>query len=255
MVLSLRGHSIGEREYRMFLWEGSSLLSFILVGGAFLFYAIYRDQRQNEEVHRFFSTFTHELKTSLTSLRLQAEILEEDPRNRENENLRRLLRDVVRLELQLENALVLAQAERGKLFLEDLPLRKTVEHLAAHWPDLKVQVATEAHVNADQRALECILRNLFQNAFVHGQATQVNVQAVGKGDGMLAIQISDNGRGFNGNVAQLGAAFLRHTTRSGSGLGIYLSRILAQRMGGGLTFDRNETQGLSAMLELQGRIA
>jgi signal transduction histidine kinase len=253
MVLSLR-QSSGEGVYRMFLWEGSFLLTFIVVGGGFLFSSIYRDQRRNEEVRNFFSTFTHELKTSLTSLRLQAEILEEDPRNRENENLRRLLRDVVRLELQLENALVLAQADRSRLILEEIPLKKTVEHLAVHWPDLEVTVLHDAKLRADQRALECILRNLFQNAFVHGQAKHVAVDARAQGEG-LEIRVSDDGRGFTGDLASLGAAFVRHTTRSGSGIGIYLSRILAKRMGGRLSFDRAEPSGLRAVLELHGRLA
>lgn len=241
------------RQHRMFFWEGSFLLSFVTLGGAFLFSSIYRDQRRTEEVHRFFSTFTHELKTSLTSLRLQAEILEEDPRNRENENLRRLLRDVVRLELQLENALVLAQAENSKLFLEEIPLQRTVQALSVHWPQLKVSVERDARVTADQRAFECILKNLLQNASVHGQATEVNVRA-NTLNKTLRISVVDNGRGFPGKPEQLGKEFVRHTTRSGSGIGLYLSRILATRMGGKLSFGQNHG-GLEAVLELQGRLA
>ncbi len=254
MVLTVSGRAADPGAHRMFLWEGSFLLAFVIVGGGLLFSSIYRDQRRNEEVHRFFSTFTHELKTSLTSLRLQAEILEEDPRNRENENLRRLLRDVVRLELQLENALVLAQADRGKLFLEEIPLKKTVDALSAHWPDLRVSVAVDARVRADQRALECILRNLFQNASVHGQAASVRVDVRADGED-LRISVSDDGRGFPGKLDQLGVAFTRHTTRSGSGIGLYLSRILAQRMGGRLSFANNPDRGLRAELALHGRLA
>ncbi len=250
---SLLTPEFAARQYRMFFWEGSFLLAFVTFGGAFLFSSIYRDQRHSEEVHRFFSTFTHELKTSLTSLRLQAEILEEDPRNRENENLRRLLRDVVRLELQLENALVLAQAEKSKLFLEEIPLRRTVQTLSVHWPQLKVNVEHDARVTADQRALECILKNLLQNASVHGQATEVSVNAVSEG-AALRISVADNGRGFAGRPDQLGKEFVRHTTRSGSGIGLYLSRILATRMGGRLSFDQNRG-GLQAVLELKGRLA
>ncbi|MGZ3654491.1 MAG: sensor histidine kinase [Bdellovibrionota bacterium] len=255
MTLGSPDAGFAERQHRMFFWEGSFLLSFILFGGVFLFYAIYRDLRRNDDVRRFFATFTHELKTSLTSLRLQAEILDEDPRNRENENLRRLLRDVVRLELQLENALALAQAERGaKLFLEEIPLEKTVKAISIHWPQLSVKVERDARVQADQRALECILKNLLQNASVHGQATQVNVLASGEG-GRVHILVADNGRGFTGRLDQLGDSFVRHTTRSGSGIGLYLSRILAQRMGGQLSFSRTEGSGLRADLEIAGRIA
>jgi len=243
------------RQYRMFLWEGSFLLAFVSLGGAGLFYSIYWDEKRNDEIRRFFSTFTHELKTSLTSLRLQAEILEEDPRNRENENLRRLLRDVVRLELQLENALVLAQAESSKLFLEEIPLSKTVQAISAHWPQLSVKVHGDARVRADQRALECILKNLLQNASVHGQATAVSVKTVNESN-KLKISVTDNGTGFQGKPEELGARLIRHTTRSGAGIGLYLAKLLAARMGGKLSFANSKSgHGLEANLELQGRLA
>lgn len=245
---------LAARQYRMFFWEGAFLLSFVSIGGAGLFYSIYWDEKRNAEIRRFFSTFTHELKTSLTSLRLQAEILEEDPRNRENENLRRLLRDVVRLELQLENALVLAQAERSKLFLEEIPLGKTVHALSAHWPQLAVKLEGDARVRADQRAFECILKNLLQNASVHGQATEVTVQA-SAGEHGLNIRLADNGQGFAGRTEDLGAKLVRHTTRSGAGIGLYLSRLLAARMGGRLSFSQNSGKGLEARLELKGKLA
>jgi signal transduction histidine kinase len=238
------------RQHRMFFWEGLSLLSFVTAGGTVLIYSLSSDQRRNEEVRRFFSTFTHELKTSLTSLRLQAEILEEDPRNRENENLRRLLQDVVRLELQLENALILAQSDRSRLILEPIQVAKTIEHLSVHWPQLKVTVESDAEVQADQRAFECILKNLLQNAHVHGRATEVKVQARASTAG-VRIELVDNGSGFSGDLLKLGTAFVRHTTRSGSGIGIYLSRQLASRMGGRLSFSP-ASPGLRAVLELRG---
>ncbi len=253
--MSQASEATDPRLYRMFFWEGSFLLLFVLIGGAGLFFAIHSDEKRNEELRHFFATFTHELKTSLTSLRLQAEILEEDPRIRENENMRRLLRDVVRLELQLENALVLAQADRSKLFLEEIPLRKFVNAISAHWPELKVQIESDARVRADQRALECILKNLLQNASVHGQATEISVRAL-PADGRLKIRVQDNGKGFAGDPNELGARLVRHTTRSGSGVGLYLSRLLASRMNGKLAFTRPVGgPGLEACLELEGRLS
>ena len=253
--MSQASEATDPRLYRMFFWEGTFLLAFVVLGGLGLFWAIHADEKRNEDVRRFFATFTHELKTSLTSLRLQAEILEEDPRNRENENLRRLLRDVVRLELQLENALVLAQAEKSKLFLEEIPLKKAVSAVAMHWPELKVNLEGDARVRADQRALECILKNLLQNASVHGHASEVTLRAL-PGDGRLKIRVQDNGKGFSGNPDALGTELVRHTTRSGTGVGLYLSRLLASRMNGKLAFSRPVGgPGLEACLELEGRLA
>jgi signal transduction histidine kinase len=240
------------KQQRMLFWEGAFLLSFVTIGGVALSYFVYRDQRRFEDGQRFFSTFTHELKTSLTSLRLQAEILEEDPKNRENQNLRRLLRDVVRLELQLENALILAQAEKENLFLEEVALRKTLQSLSMHWPQLEVKVTADARLQGDQRAVECILRNLLQNSYVHGEAGRVEVEARSCGD-QVEILVRDNGKGFP-EPEKLGARFVRHTTRSGSGLGLYLSRLLANRMGGSLDFAA-ASPGLEARLKLGGRIS
>lgn len=252
--MSQASEATDPRLYRMFFWEGTFLLAFVVLGGLGLFWAIHADERRNEDVRRFFATFTHELKTSLTSLRLQAEILEEDPRNRENENLRRLLRDVVRLELQLENALVLAQAEKSKLFLEEIPLKKAVSAVAMHWPELKVKLEGDARVRADQRALECILKNLLQNASVHGKADEVVVKVEPR-DEQLLIRVVDNGKGFAGNTEELGTKLVRHTTRSGAGVGLYLSRLLSARMEGKLSFTRPaEGKGLEADLQLFGRL-
>lgn len=248
------GDEAAARQHRMFFWEGMVLLSFVTVGGGALAYFTYHDQRRNEEVVRFFSVFTHELKTSLTSLRLQAEILEEDPRNHGNENLQRLLRDVVRLELQLENALILAQDERSRLFPEEISLRRLLQNLSVHWPQLEVKVAEDALLRGDQRALECIFRNLLQNASVHGGARSVAVSASLATSGVgLDILLRDDGKGFRGEPATLGRAFVRHGTRSGSGIGLYLSRRLAARMGGGLEFSHGEGgKGFAARLRIPG---
>lgn len=237
------------RQHRMFFWEGSFLLLLVVLGGGALAYFVYWDQRRYEEVRKFFSTFTHELKTSLTSLRLQAEILEE--RHSENENLQRLLKDVVRLELQLENALILAQADKGELFLEEISLKKTLQSLSVHWPRLKVNVARDAKLLADQRAIECVFRNLLQNASVHGEASEVSVTAESSGEGLL-LSFRDNGRGFKGDTAALGQMFVRHTTRSGSGLGLYLSKILAKRMHGSL--ELQAANGFMAQLQIGGKL-
>ena len=241
------------RQHRMFFWEGLFLLTFVTAGGGALAYSTYHEQRRNDELRRFFSTFTHELKTSLTSLRLQAEILEEDPRNSANENLQRLLRDVVRLELQLENALILAKADKDKLFLEEIPLRKTLTAISVHWPQIQVDVKRDARVRADHRALECILKNLIQNACVHGQARRVEIEPSANGD-RIEVSVRDDGKGFTGDPEALGKEFVRHTTRSGAGIGLYLARKLAHRMNGSLRLTRASAGGMDAKLILDGRL-
>ena len=127
-------------------------------------------------------------------MRLQAEILEEDPRNAENTNLHRLLQDVVRLELQLENALILAQA-RAQLILEFLPLSKIIQGLSVHWPNLKIQMEGDGWVRADHRALECILKIIFKNAPFHAEPKNLKVEVKSQ-NANLRLQILDVAKEF-----------------------------------------------------------
>src|SRR5688572_7836839 len=162
------GAQIG-RVTRMLVLEGVILVGMLVAGGGALLIAIRQEQRRRRDLRAFFMAFTHDLKTSLTSLRLQAEALREDlPQASANPNLQRMLKDSVRLQLQLENALALATAD-GTVFIEAIELRHLVDYLREDFPELAIDVTGDARVRADRRALESILRNLLQNAVVRSE--------------------------------------------------------------------------------------
>jgi len=227
------------RRHRMLLSEGATLILLLVGGGVALLYHVGREAKRTRVLREFFAAFTHDLKTSLASLRLQAESLEEDLRESGHEKLmRRLVKDTVRLELQLENSLLLASPDDNSQFLlEPLGLRETLKPMVEHWPDLAIEIATpgdrEVKVFADHRALESIFKNLLQNALVHGRSTKVAIAVERRAPNVL-IRVRDNGRGFNGDYRRLGRIFERHATSSGSGLGLYLAANLAGRLGGAL---------------------
>src|SRR5881392_2942939 len=66
------------RHYQMLMWEGGILIASLIGGGLALFYFAKREQRRHAQVEEFFAAFTHDAKTALASLRLQAESLRED---------------------------------------------------------------------------------------------------------------------------------------------------------------------------------
>lgn len=240
-IAALAGQSHSEmaqevaRRHRMLLSEGATLILLLFGGGGALLYHIRQESLRARRLREFFAAFTHDLKTSLASLRLQAESLEEDLKSTANEKImRRLVKDTVRLELQLENSLLLASPDdSSRFFIEPIRLAEVLEPLPYNWPDLKITTSGDAFVECDQRALEGILKNLIQNASVHGRATEVQIQAQSSGE-KAVIRVLDNGRGFKGDHSQLGAMFGRQSTTSGSGLGLYLARRLARQMKGDL---------------------
>jgi signal transduction histidine kinase len=124
---------------RMRVWEGTVLVGMLVAGGVALLVAIRLEQRRRRDLRSFFMAFTHDLKTSLTSLRLQAEALREDtPDAAANPNLQRLLKDSVSLQLQLENGRV--TSADGAVFIEaiepdrsSLPARGFRAGHRPHW--------------------------------------------------------------------------------------------------------------------------
>ena len=96
---------------------------------------------RSEQIKVFFAAFTHDLKTSLASLRLQAESLQEDLKDSEHRRLtQRLVKDTVRLELQLENSLYIAGPKVKPIHLEQLLLKDVLESISHHWPDMAIEL-------------------------------------------------------------------------------------------------------------------
>jgi signal transduction histidine kinase len=235
----------------MLMSEGATLIVLLIGGGVALLWHVLTEARRARAFKEFFGSFTHDLKTSLASLRLQVESLEEDAGNAKL--MKRLVKDTVRLELQLENSLLLASPEdNSRLYLESVRIADVLQPMVHQWPDLNISIAGNANTWVDQRAVESIFKNLFQNALIHGRASKVDVRIIDSKVGKVVIRVSDNGRGFNGNFSRLGRIFERHSSSSGSGLGLYLARSLASRLGGGLRF-LSEQNGFSVEVTLPSK--
>ena len=226
-----------DRVQRMLEWEGLFLIALLVGGGGALLIGIRREHARQEEVRNFFMSFTHDLKTSLASLQLQAESLQEDlPEVTGNQNLERLLKDARRLQLQLENSLYFAQPDGG-LYVEPVDVHALVERVAADWPELRVRIDGARRVLADERAVTSVMRNLLQNASVHGAAREVMVRIEPRGHGRVSIVVTDDGEGAPGDVVRrLGEPFVRSSATGGTGVGLFVSQRLLSRMRGSLEY-------------------
>lgn len=238
--------------HRMFLWEGGAFIVVLLGGGIAILIAIRREDRRHQALEMFFMSFTHDLKTSLASVQLQAEGLREDHAGNPDTRvaIERLLEDVVRLQIQLENSLFVAQPD-GRLLTEQLAVHAAIERQREDWPGLAIDVEGSALVSADARALDAVLRNILQNAVLHGQASHVAV-TIRPDAGHVRITIEDDGRGVPADkLAHLGVAFTRSSDSTGTGVGLHVSRRLIHRMGGLITFAPGEGgRGLRVVIAL-----
>lgn len=237
--------------HRMLLWEGGVLMALLLGGGAALIWYIWRERRRHRQVEEFFAAFTHDAKTALASMQLQAEsIMEDKASEASNPLIERLLKDTLRLQLQLENSLFLVNLRRGSLLKERIRLGRMIESMRFHWPDITLKLAGDGEVTADARALESVLTNLVQNAVIHGQAGAISITVRPNGASRLQVTVDDDGRGFKGDYSRLGTLFTRHTKSSGSGVGLYISKQLIKRMGGAIEFSPGAGGGFRASFTL-----
>lgn len=220
------------RQRRMIMSEGTAWLILLVLGGGALIAFAQREKQRARRIREFFASFSHEVKTSLASLRLQAEALKDEAPS--SPILDRLIGDTVRLQVQLENSLFLSSQDNLKLFMQPISLRQTVDRIREQWPKLTVEIQGDEIVSADERALRSLLSNLCQNAIVHGKATSLKIKIESTSAPMVSVHFHDNGSGFTGETMKLGQLFHRPVSSSGSGIGLYICRLLMSRMGGEL---------------------
>lgn len=237
------------RQKRMIFWEGSAWIILLALGGAALIVLVQKEKSRVKRIKEFFASFSHEVKTSLASLRLQAEALKDDAKT-DSPILDRLIGDTVRLQVQLENSLFFASQDTLKLYVEPVRLSGLIERMREQWPSLKIHLSHDAVVHGDDRALRTIFSNLLQNALVHGGASKVSVD-VHNDHGRVALKVYDDGSGYQGDLDQLGQLFYRPTSSSGSGLGLYICRMLVERMGGQF-YSESSAEGFRVAFVLPG---
>lgn len=240
--------------HKMFAWEGSILLAAILFGGIALIVFSYRDQLRHKRLLFFFATFSHDIKTSIARLRLQAEVLEEELHGQAHPVLKRLVNDILRLDLQLENSLQLANLEEGRPHLEDVTLTSLIASLRVEFPDISIELEKDAFIRGDRRALISVLRNLFQNSVQHGKASLVRIKAKALSNSRLEIVIQDNGLGMKGSSTKLGSDILVSTDARGNGIGLLITKRLINKMGGEIQFISQDKEGFTSTLQVEGRL-
>ncbi len=244
-----------ERQSRMIKMEGGFFMFLLIVGGSTLIFLSQKDLERTQMLKDFFATLTHEMKTPLASLRLQAESLEEDLKNKKTKAvLNRLIDDSKRLELQMDKALYLAALTRKEiLYLEKVNLSEILNQITSYYPFAQVHTVENSFVSIDIRAFESVIKNLIENANNHGKALKVLFK-IEKKPSHAKITVTDNGLGFTGNTRQLGKLFYRHSTHSGSGIGLYLVKNLISKMNGRVHF-YNSNSGFEVTIELPAEAA
>ncbi|MFN4118086.1 PAS domain S-box protein [Acidovorax sp.] len=224
---------------------------------------------------RFLASMSHELRTPLNAIiGFTGTLLMKlpGPLNAEQEKQLRIVQTGARHLLSLINDLLdVAKLGANKLTLnlEPVDVRAVAEEVSATLGPEAVRkaLAFAMHLppggvmlRTDRRALSQILINLLGNAikFTHQGSVHLTLRdEAGDPSGRrLVVQVQDTGPGIPAEdqprlfeaFSRVESADRRH--QEGTGLGLHLSRKLAEALGGSLTFESAEGQGTTFTLEI-----
>lgn len=207
-------------------------------------------------------TISHELRTPLTAVVGYTQLLLDPQRDDIPESLRQelqLIEDGTRtMEDVIDDFTVAARSGSGGISprLAPVSLRAELDQVFRSLPsnqhNITVSVGAE-RAFADARYLRQIMRNLITNALQHG-GERVEITA-SETDEQVNLSIWDNGPGVPADQESL--LFQPYwiqiygTQPNRKGLGLWVSNVIAQKMGGSLTY-RRENEGTTFRLQLPG---
>ncbi|MGV1049776.1 MAG: sensor histidine kinase [Solirubrobacterales bacterium] len=213
---------------------------------------------------RFVSDASHELRSPLTAIRGQIEVLarSESPDAAE---VRRVaattMAEMARVERLVEDLLALARLDEGvEPSLAELDPESFLSELAAAAPDRAAELGPLAAgtVCADPDLIAQVVRNLLDNAHRHaGAGGRVELSARGEGD-RLIVAVDDDGEGIE--AAERERVFdrfhrsqrARDRASGGSGLGLGIARAIVERHGGRIWVEDSPLGGARVCFELPG---
>ncbi|HVM99727.1 MAG TPA: HAMP domain-containing sensor histidine kinase [Caulobacteraceae bacterium] len=205
----------------------------------------------------------HEMRNMLTSAQMASERLATSGDPVVARTLPRLERALDRAVTLAANVLAFGRSEEPPPSPRPVPLRAALE-AAAEDAQLegRVKLVTDiderAQVLADPDQLHRILVNLMRNAreaitAVGDEATGTVTAALTVSDAASLVRIADTGPGLPERaVAKLFQPFQGSARRGGAGLGLAISRELAQAHGGDLTLVETGSEGTVFELRLPG---
>jgi two-component system phosphate regulon sensor histidine kinase PhoR len=238
-------------------------------GVVYAFRDVTGERRLDEEKNDLIATISHELRTPLAAVYGAAEtLLRRDidlGASQGRQLLEMIARQATRLARITGEVLLTRNLDRGEVHFEhdvvDVAevVAASVEAIGAQYVEpVALEVALPADAPAaygDAGRIQQVLVNLLDNALKYGGGTPVAVRLAGD-ESRVTISVADAGPGvLPTDVDRIFEKFVRadpqlRNAPGGTGLGLYIARELAQRMGGSLDVRSAPGRGATFVLQL-----
>ncbi|WNC72145.1 ATP-binding protein [Thalassotalea psychrophila] len=210
-----------------------------------------RLQSYVEDRTKMLAAISHDLRTSLTRLRLRTEFIEDEQQQRKAEH------DLEDMEAMLASTLTFARDDAGQEKLVNLDLAKLIHTLCDDMEDLEKDVIYQG-----PEALTCLGRptalkraisNVIINAVNYGKKAKVTLS---QDEENINIQVEDDGPGIPAEqIEKVFEPFVRldqarNRSTGGTGLGLSITRSVIRSHGGDVTLKNHHKSGLVVTLAL-----
>jgi two-component system, chemotaxis family, CheB/CheR fusion protein len=219
----------------------------------------------------FLSIASHELKTPLTSLKLQLQMAIRNVRRRRGvpspaEDVpifERALKQVTALEELIEDLLDISRIQTGRLKLElgDVNLSGLIEEVTARFSDQLTQAHCELELHLrpnlvarwDRRRMSQVLTNLISNALKYAPRSVIRV-SLASNDTTAKIVVADSGPGIS--AAKQATIFERFERAgaspsiAGLGLGLFIARRIVEAHHGTINVESQVGEGAQFVIDL-----
>jgi signal transduction histidine kinase len=212
-------------------------------------------QRQLIEQNEFINIAAHELRTPITPILVNAEMLESDLGGK-NELIRSIVRNAYRLQNLTQNILDVARIDSGSLQLRKIrfDLNQLVTEIVEDHKSrlgngavLTFEPNGEVIVNADRDRIAEVISNLVGNAIkfttngIIGVAVQSKINSA-------EVTVCDTGPGIDPELFPILFSRFGKKSRHGSGmgLGLYISKSIIQAHHGSISANNNIPEGTGA---------
>ncbi|HRP69621.1 MAG TPA: HAMP domain-containing sensor histidine kinase [Turneriella sp.] len=239
----------------MLFYEQSFFILLLLSGHFFFVYIYFREHRKRKQIEQTILLATHELRQPLQSLSLALEAVHPKATEKTQAALELGLNDIHRLgELVRYLAGAFATKKDTSFFLIT-NLETFIENfIETSFSSVKKRIRTDTkaspsfRLNIAAERLHFLFRNLTENALKYAKDTiQIHAKLEEK---YFIFSVMNSGASIDSNsFKKIGSAFYRATSvevqnKTGFGLGLYLSGLIARQAGGTLTIE-NTKEGIT----------
>jgi signal transduction histidine kinase len=220
----------------------------------------------------FLSVASHELKTPLTSMKIQTQmlkrsILKEDPSILNFDRLRKLVecdeRQINRVTRLIDNMLDIVRIASGKLIVNpaSVDLCSIVQEVAERTADqishagcqLFIESCGAAEGYGDRFRLEQVVTNLVNNAIKYGAGKSIQMSIKTEGD-KAVLQVQDQGIGIarfdHERIFRQFERAVNSNEVSGLGLGLYIVKQILDAHHGTIRVESELGRGANFIVEL-----